>query len=80
MRKQDSKELIRMQNIIENDRLNVGKGFSELLLSDLHKLFIDYFDYSGLPQIDMVKEKGQYKVSVVIYPSRIKAFNVVVED
>ena len=76
MKKKTHKELLRVQTMIENDRLNIGRGFNELLVSDLSKLFTDYFDFNGFPELEIIKENGKYKVSAVIHPTRIKAFNI----
>lgn len=68
-------QILRVQTVIENDRLNAGDGFGELLLSDLSKLLLEYFDFNGNPEIEIQKNGGNYKVSIVIYPTRIKVFN-----
>ncbi len=68
-------ELIRIQNIIENDRLNMGKGFNQLLTADVTKLLNDYFDFSGQVEVEITKTKGGYKVNFSLIASRIKTFN-----
>ena len=47
MKKNNQNELLRLQSVIENDRLSVGNGFNDLLINDLTKLLKDYFDFSN---------------------------------
>ena len=68
-------ELVRIQNIIENDRLNMGKGFNQLLTADITKLLNDYFDFSSQVEVEITKTKGGYKVGFSLIASRIKTFN-----
>ena len=75
MKNNCANQILRMQTIIENDRLNKGDGFCELLLSDLTKLLRDYFDFNGAPEIEIQKSGGNYKVSIIVRPTRIKVFN-----
>ncbi len=80
MKKKKINELTRVQNVLENDRLNVGKGFNELLSNDLNKLFKDYFDFFGLPELKIDKENGVYRVIVSLKVSRIRAFNILPDE
>ncbi|MBQ7235760.1 MAG: hypothetical protein IJX03_01205 [Clostridia bacterium] len=80
MKKKKINELTRVQNVLENDRLNVGKGFNELLANDLNKLFKDYFDFSGLPELKIDKENGVYRVIVSLNVSRVRAFNILPDE
>ena len=43
--KKDKNELMRLQTLIENDRLSTGDSFVELIVSDVEKLLKDYFDF-----------------------------------
>jgi hypothetical protein len=72
-------QLVRVQTLIENDRLNVGRGFMDLLLSDLSKLLFDYFDFNGAPQVEIQKNKGEYIVNITLNPVRIKTFNQLID-
>ena len=49
--KREKNELIRLQSLIENDRLKLCGSFEDLLLSDLDKLLKEYFDYKNLPEV-----------------------------
>lgn len=73
--KKEKKELMRVQSILENDRMNVGDNFIELLVADVGSLLMDYFDFSGLPKIKMEKFGDRYNVEISILASRIKNFN-----
>ncbi len=75
--KKDKKELVRVQSVIENDRLNAGDNFEELLTGDLHKLLLDYFDYRGLPSIKILKSGNKLSVNVSVDADSVKPFGVV---
>ena len=73
MRKSKS-QLLRLQTLIENDRILAGENFSEMLLSDITKLLRDYFDFSLPPNLAMEKTREGYIVSFSINALRIKNF------
>ena len=73
MRK-NKNQLLRLQTLIENDRIITGDNFAEMLLSDLTKLLRDYFDFSSPPNITMEKGRDGYFVSFSINASRVKNF------
>jgi hypothetical protein len=75
MKKNNQNELLRLQSVIENDRLSVGNGFNDLLINDLTKLLKDYFDFSNNIEVEITKSKGEYIVSFSLIASRIKTFN-----
>ena len=80
MKKNDTKsQLVRVQTLIENDRLNMGKGFMDLLLSDLSRLLFDYFDFNNAPQVEIQKNRGEYIVNISLNPVRIKSFNQLID-
>ena len=66
---------MRVQSLIENDRLSVFQNFEELIVSDLHKLLLDYFDYRGLPSVTMEKVKDKLKVNIEITATSVKQFS-----
>ena len=68
-------ELVRLQSLIEADRLNVCDCFEELLLSDLHKLLSDYFDYSGTPCLSIRREGGSILVEIKLSVLSLKTFS-----
>lgn len=73
MRKNKS-QLLRLQTLIENDRILAGENFSEMLLSDITKLLRDYFDFSASPNITMERTREGYIVNFSINALRIKSF------
>ena len=73
MRKNKS-QLLRLQTLIENDRILTGENFNEMLLSDISKLLRDYFDFSSPPNITMQRTREGYIVNFSINASRIKNF------
>ena len=75
--KNKSQEIIRVQNVIENDRLNVGKGFTDLFVEDFSKLVKDYFEIEKQPVLNIVKDKNGYKVEISFYANRVKPFNLI---
>lgn len=64
--KSNKNEIIRMQNIIETDRLNVKENFNNLMLSDLDKVLRDFFDYKKKPKLEIEKNKGEIKVKILL--------------
>ncbi len=80
MKKVEKSEMMRVQTVLEKDRLFVGQGFEELMISDLKKLLTDYFDFSKDIQYEITKEKGEYRVNVSLIASRIKPLNTIIKD
>ena len=76
MRKRKS-ELVRVQNVIENDRLNLGLDFNKLIESDLIKLLSDYFDLSSGLDLKLEKHGDRYKIQISCYAVRVKQFGVI---
>ncbi len=75
--KKDKKEIVRMQTILESDRMKTGDSFFELVSSDVGEVLSDYFDFCGEPKIIMDKLGDRYKVEITILASRIKNFDSV---
>ena len=75
--KKEKRELMRVQSILENDRMSVGDNFIELVVADVGNLLMDYFDFSGVPKIKMEKFGDRYCVEISILASRIKNFNCI---
>ena len=74
MRKKKTAELIRIQNVIEGDRLNTSKEFEEVLLNDLTGLLNDYFDISQPLEIKIEKQNKNYKVLIGFDAQRVRNF------
>ncbi len=75
--RREKRELVRVQTIIENDRLNMGDNFEELIVYDLHKILKDYFDYKGLPSIKILKRGNNLDVQVLLKADAVRLFNTV---
>ena len=73
MRKNDN-ELLRIQSLIENDRLNTAQNFYDLIISDLHKILSDYFEYRGVPNLKISKCGKNICVEIGLLASAIKNF------
>jgi len=69
-----NKELIRLQSVIENDRINCIDNFTELLLKDLRKILSDYFDFDNDIMIEINKQDRFYNVIISLKTLRIKNF------
>lgn len=72
-------DLVRMEEIIRRDRLNVKEEFSELLLKDLDVLLRDYFDYKGYPSLEIVRTGDRFTVTVSVVASHIRSFSALPE-
>ncbi len=72
--KRKKNEIMRISNALENDRLNVGENFYDLILSDLNKLLDDYFCLIEKPSLTVVREGGSYIITISTSANRIKKF------
>ena len=73
--KKKNAELMRVQNLIESDRLNLGDGFEKLFLNDLLKLLRDYYDVRNTPAINIDKNIKVYSVNISFDATAIKNVN-----
>ena len=67
-------ELLRLQTMIENDRIAIGDNFLQLVENDLVKLLRDYFDFLSNPSIRIESQNNGYYLSFSLNVSRIKNF------
>jgi uncharacterized protein YaiL (DUF2058 family) len=72
--KTNKKELARFKALIENDRLNTGDEFYNLVTNDIKKLLSDYFELSSMPQMEIVKTGDNLIVKMVVTATRLKVF------
>jgi len=70
-------ELVRIQSLIENDRLSCVQNFEELIVSDLHKILSDYFEYRGVPNLKICKRGKIIDVEITLSVSSIKNFSII---
>ncbi len=80
MKKIKKNEMVRVQTVLEKDRLSISGGVGELLVSDLEKLLKDYFDFSKEIEYNVVKEKSEYRVTISLLVNRIKPMNIIIKD
>lgn len=69
------KEIVRMQSVIESDRVSASNNFTELLINDINKVLREYFDFRALPKLKIEKFNGEYFVNLSISAVRIKNFS-----
>ncbi len=75
MRKEKN-ELVRVQSLIENDRLSLSDNFEELLIIDLNNLLKEYFDYRGMPNLKIGKIANNLNVEISLQAQSIKSFGI----
>ena len=68
-------ELMRVQNLIEIDRLKLGDGFEKLFQTDLSKLLNDYFEIKACPKFTIEKTIRGYNVNIGVEALTIKNVN-----
>lgn len=66
----------RTNSVIQSDKSIMSDGCKSLVLQDFAKTFEEYFELNGLPEMEIVCEKGVYKVSLSFEADRVKKFNV----
>ena len=71
------KEILRIENIINVDRRVPDDNFKNLLISDLKKLLLDYFELTISPEINIVKRDGKFRVEVFFVADSIKGFQYI---
>ena len=66
----------RTNNVIQSDKSVMSDGCKSLVLQDFARIFEEYFELIGLPEMEIVFDRGVYKVSVTFEADRVKKFNV----
>ena len=69
-----------MENLINNDRMKNGGGFTDLLTADIERVLKDYFDYKCAPAVEVVKAGGVFAVKITLTAERIKAFSFLPQE
>ncbi len=77
MSKKDKKELLRVQNVLENDRMWARDSYLELLKKDLNKVLKDYFEFREEIDIKIEKISDRYRVEFNIFATRILGFEYI---
>ena len=66
----------RVNDVIQADKSVISEGCKTLVLQDLAEKLEEYFDLTGLPQMDVYFQNGTYYVSLNVQAERIKKFHV----
>lgn len=69
------KELLRINNMINNDRVIINENFEKLLYRDLTNLFKEYFELKKEPVFNIKVLSGEYSISVEAIAFSLKKFN-----
>ena len=72
----DSKELKRINDVIQADKSVMSDACKALVLRDFAEKFNEYFDVIGLPKMELNCKNGVYGVRLFFEAERIKKFNV----
>ncbi len=67
-----NKNYLKLQEILERDRLNIADDFFTLLTLDEKKLLSEYLDVIGEPKITLEKKSGEMVLTVKVSASRVK--------
>ncbi|MBQ8427386.1 MAG: hypothetical protein IJX16_06490 [Clostridia bacterium] len=67
-------EIIRLQNVLEKDRVKSNENFRELIIDDVTKILSDYFDYKEKPELEINKEDGKFIVKIILTATSIRSF------
>ena len=78
--KNKQNNVIRMENLINSDRLKNGGDFIGLITGDIDRTLKEYFDYKGYPSVEVVKNGSTFNVFVTLTAERIKSFSVFPEN
>ena len=80
MKDKKRNELLRLQSVIEKDRLTVGNDFANLLAEDLSEIFSDYMDYDGKVKVTVLRDGSNFKIEATVLAKRLKAFYPIKKD
>ena len=66
----------RINDVIESDKAVLSEGCKALVVKDVATKLEEYFELKTMPVMEIVYEKGGYRVSVTFEAERVKKFNV----
>ncbi len=72
--KKNKTELMRVETVINSDRLRLKDDFIKLMETDLAKLLGEYFYLETPPQTEIIKDAKEFKVNINFTASQIKNF------
>ncbi len=67
----------RLKNLIEKDRLLIGKDVLELIEFDLYNLLNNYFNLSSSPNLSIETNKDRYEITIKCSASGVKPFGII---
>lgn len=71
----DNSQILRIKNIITNDRLEVEESFIKLFSLDLNKLLENYFSLISPPNFSINKTNEGVVININFMSSHIKYFS-----
>ena len=66
---------MRVETLINNDRMKHSENFVDLLTCDVDNLLKDYFDYKGYPSVTVSKNGNIFSVQVLLNAEGVRAFS-----
>ena len=75
-RKNKTEEYLRVEEMLQADKSVMSEGCKALVLQDFARLFDEYFELTGLPEMKISPSNTGYRVEIVFDAERIKKFNV----
>ena len=72
--------VVRIENLINGDRLKHSGEFSELLTGDVNRVLKDYFEYKGKPQLEVAKTGNTFSVKITLTANGIRAFSFIPQE
>ena len=72
--KKGKNQIVRLQRMIENDRMASGDNFINLVMLDAEKLLKEYFDIKSKLHLKIEKIGEEYSVLISFKANRIKNF------
>lgn len=79
MYKKRKNNIARVEKFINSDRLSLKVDFNQLIIKDLDKVLCDYFEYKDLPNLEIIKEGGEYKVKILLTAIDLRRFGLIVK-
>lgn len=78
--KSGNNSIMRVETLINNDRMRSNNDFCDLLTMDLNRVLSDYFDHKEYPVVGISKNGSSYSVTVTLNADGIKAFKRLPKD
>ena len=78
--KAEKNALMRMETLINSDRMKNSDGFSDILTVDIDRVLKDYFEYKGKPQLEVAKTGNTFSVKITLTANGIRAFSFIPQE